>query len=146
VKGQHHPPPRPSVTPLRQCAFRAGRLVIPAGLPATLGYDAVGMPAEYGKRVMDGLPRVGCVFTDDHKWWWIVPAGSQIGVQWPSFTRYAIGAYVTALGTAPAARPQRPSLIHHPQGDSPYTPPIPLYFITCHIAGITPSWSLDTGR
>lgn len=131
--------------PAHGCGYRARRLAIPSNLSATLGYDAVGMPAEQGKLVMDCLPRVGCVFTDDRRWWWIVPSGSHIGVVWPSFTTYAVGAYVTA-GPAPEARPHRPALIHHPRGDSPYTPPIPLYFVTCHIAGIAPSWSLDQGR
>jgi hypothetical protein len=133
------------MAPLRQCGYGGRRLAIPAELPTTLGYDAVGMPPEEGKRVMDGLPRVGCVFTDDQVWWWIVPTGSNLGVRWPSFTRYSVGAYVTAPGAAPSARPHRPSLIHHPRGNSPYTPPIPLFFLTCHIAGVTPSWSLDAG-
>ncbi len=127
--------------PSARCAYR-GRLPIPAELPTSLGYDAVGMPEEYGRRVMDSLSRVGCVYADDQRWWWIVPAGSDIDVTWPPFTRYALGGYLP--GTA-QARPARPRLIHHPRGGSPYTPPIPLYVITCHIAGIAPRWSLATG-
>ncbi len=91
--------------PAHGCGYRARRLAIPSNLSATLGYDAVGMPAEQGKLVMDCLPRVGCVFTDDRRWWWIVPSGSHIGVVWPSFTTYAVGAYVTAAGGGPRSPP-----------------------------------------
>ncbi|MCQ8834318.1 hypothetical protein [Streptomyces malaysiensis] len=118
-----------------------GRLRIPEDLPTRLGYDAVGMPADIGRRVMKCLPRIGCVFADDQRWWWIVPSGSHIDVTWPAFTSYAVGAHMADLGGGCTARFRHPRLIHHPQGDSPYTPPIPLYFMTCHIAGIRPHWS-----
>jgi hypothetical protein len=136
-------PPAP-VTPLLRRRSH-GRLVIPADLPVPLGYDAVGMPAEYGKRVMASLPQVGCVFADDRRWWWIVPAGSHIGVGWPPFIEYSVGAHVIAPSTGRSARGRTPRLVHRPAGDSPYTPPIPLYFLTCHIADIIPSWSLTAG-
>lgn len=121
------------------------RLVIPAELSAGLGYDAVGTSREHGERIMDCLPRVGCVFADADRWWWIVPSGSHIGVTWPHTTSYAVGARLAEPSWTRAfrrSRTDRPRLIHSPEGDSPYTPPIPLYFITCRLAGSTPSWSL----
>ncbi|MFE9093484.1 hypothetical protein [Streptomyces sp. NPDC007264] len=133
-----------------------GRLLLPEELPATLGYDAVGTPRDQGERIMKCLPRVGCVFADDLRWWWIVPSGSQIGVTWPPSTSYAVDARVgrqavPATGVRPAdpswsgPRPDHPVLIHRPDGDSPYTPPIPLYFLTCRLAGIAPHWSPGVG-
>ncbi|MCX4572415.1 hypothetical protein OHB41_04275 [Streptomyces sp. NBC_01571] len=122
-------------------------LVIPAELSPSLGYDAVGTSREHGERIMDCLPRVGCVFADDERWWWIVPSGSHIGVTWPSSTRYAIGARLADPSwTRALRRPRsdRPRLIHRPEGESPYTPPIPLYFLTCRLAGSAPRWSLGT--
>ncbi|MEU1529375.1 hypothetical protein [Streptomyces fagopyri] len=124
------------------------RLVIPEELSPDLGYDAVGTSREHGERIMDCLPRVGCVFADAERWWWIVPSGSHIGVTWPSSTRYAIGARLAEPSWTRAlrrARFGRPRLIHRPEGESPYTPPIPLYFLICRLAGSTPRWSLGTG-
>ncbi|MEV0221644.1 hypothetical protein [Streptomyces sp. NPDC050704] len=121
------------------------RLVLPARLRTGLGCDAVGTPRDHGERIMDCLPRVGCVFADDERWWWIVPAGSQIGVSWPSGTRYAVGARLADPSWTRALRGPRagrPRLIHSPDGDSPYTPPIPLYFLACRLAGSVPRWSL----
>ncbi|WAP59615.1 hypothetical protein [Streptomyces sp. S465] len=129
----------PGTTSFRRHHCR--RLRIPDGLPTRLGYDAVGMPADIGRRVMRSLPRIGCVFADDQRWWWIVPSGSHIDVAWPPFTSYAVGACVTDRGAGRLVRSRHPRLVHHPQDDSPYTPPIPLYFMTCHIAGIRPRWS-----
>jgi hypothetical protein len=124
------------------------RLAIPAELSAGLGYDAVGTSPEHGQRIMDCLPRVGCVFADDERWWWIVPSGSHIGVTWPASTSYAVGARLADPSWTRSllrSRSARPRLIHRPEGDSPYTPPIPLYFLTCRLAGSTPSWSLGAG-
>ncbi|MFD1659597.1 hypothetical protein ACFSL4_15670 [Streptomyces caeni] len=144
-----HPAPAPALA-------TAGRLVLPGELTATLGYDAVGIPGDHGERIMNCLPRVGCVFADDLRWWWIVPSGSQIGVTWPPSTSYAVDACVgrpviPAAGVRPAdpswngPRTGRPALIHRPDGDSPYTPPIPLYFLACRLAGIDPHWSPGAG-
>ncbi|MGP4049873.1 hypothetical protein [Streptomyces sp. 2A115] len=124
------------------------RLVVPAQLRTGLGgpgYDAVGTSREHGERIMNCLPRVGCVFADDERWWWIVPSGSDIGVAWPSSTSYAVAAHLadpswTRVLRGP--RSDRPRLIHSPEGDSPYTPPIPLYFLTCRLSGSVPRWSL----
>ncbi|POX52317.1 hypothetical protein C3488_09150 [Streptomyces sp. Ru72] len=130
------------------------RLCLPEELTAALGYDAVGIPARHGERITKCLPRVGCVFADDLRWWWIVPAGSDIGVTWPPTTSYAVDARVGPGAAADAhhrdpswsgPRPGRPRLIHRPDGDSPYTPPIPLYFLACRLAGSTPHWSLGVG-
>ncbi|WP_063785024.1 hypothetical protein [Streptomyces sp. TP-A0356] len=76
----------------------AQRLALPEELTPTLGYDAVGIPREHGVRIMNCLPRVGCVFADDLRWWWIVPSGSHIGVVWPSSTSYAVDACVGRYG------------------------------------------------
>nr|WP_168533307.1 hypothetical protein [Streptomyces sp. RPA4-2]QIY67194.1 hypothetical protein HEP85_04215 [Streptomyces sp. RPA4-2] len=123
-------------------------MVIPAELSPSLGCDAVGTSREHGERIMDCLPRVGCVFADDERWWWIVPSGSHLGVTWPSSTRYVIGARLADPSWTRVlrrARSGRPRLIHRPEGESPYTPPIPLYFLTCRLAGSAPRWSLGTG-
>ncbi|MEU8352682.1 hypothetical protein [Streptomyces sp. NPDC048845] len=89
---------------------------------------------------MKSLPRIGCVYADDQRCWWIVPAGSDIDVDWPPGTSYAVGARVTPPNVMGPPR-RRPRMIHHPHGGSPYTPPIPLYVLTCHLTGTAPSWS-----
>ncbi|MEU0126884.1 hypothetical protein [Streptomyces sp. NPDC006289] len=108
------------------------RLPLPPALSASLGYDAVGVPAQYGFRLMSHLPRAGCVFADADKWWWIVPSGSDLDLDWPEQASYATGAYV------PAGRPR---LIHAPESRTPYTPPIPLFLMVCQVTGVAPSWA-----
>ncbi|GAA3786295.1 hypothetical protein ACFS5L_38225 [Streptomyces phyllanthi] len=128
---------------------RPRRLLLPLGLSAGLGYDAVGTSREHGQRIMECLPRVGCVFADDERWWWIVPAGSDIGVTWPPGVTYAVGARMdTRVPTDTTGDPMSggPHLIHSPDGDSPYTPPIPLYFLTCRLTGSAPHWSLGSAN
>lgn len=122
------------------------RLAVPAGMSQPLGCDAVSVPARFGPRLMARLPRVGCVYedagdagdtgdTDAARWWWIVPADSDVALEWPSPAYYAAGAVV------PGAR-RAPSLIHSPTGgEVPYTPPIPLYLAWCRATGTTPGWS-----
>ncbi|MDQ0937425.1 hypothetical protein [Streptomyces turgidiscabies] len=143
----------PSARPPREQPGRVGhpglvgRLVLPARLTAGLGCDAVGTPREYGRRIMDALPRVGCVFADGRRWWWIVPSGSHLGVTWPPSVRYVVGAQLADPSwtrTRPVPPSVGPRLIHSPEGDSPYTPPIPLYVLACRLAGSDPSWSLGT--
>ncbi|KPH99291.1 hypothetical protein OK074_6103 [Actinobacteria bacterium OK074] len=127
----------------------ARRLVLPVEPPAGPGYDAVGTSSEHGERIMACLPRVGCVFADDRRWWWIVPSGSHIGVEWPPGTTYLVGADLADPSWTGGRTPEsgRPHLIHRPADDSPYTPPIPLYFLTCRLAGATPQWTPGaTGR
>ncbi|GGZ26523.1 hypothetical protein [Streptomyces poonensis] len=153
------PDPRPYVPPAAPTDPHV--LALPAELPAQLGYDAVGTPREHGERILRCLPRVGCVFADDERWWWIVPSGSHIGVIWPAGVHYAVGARVDAAGTDTTCplepswtrtrpsprpggpRPDGPRLIHRPDDGSPYTPPIPLYFLTCRLTGNPPLWSLE---
>ncbi|MFD5573502.1 hypothetical protein [Streptomyces cadmiisoli] len=140
---QHCPDLRPPRSAPSPCD-RAPRLLIPTRLSTSLGYDAVGTPGEYGPRIMDRLPRVGCVFADDRHWWWIVPAGSHEGVVWPSPTAYAVGARMADPSWTPARpkpRADMPRLIHSPSEGSPYTPPIPLYFLICRLTGSNPRWS-----
>ncbi|WP_327698321.1 hypothetical protein [Streptomyces sp. NBC_00459] len=148
------PPPLhapPSAKPPREHPGHPGRpghLALPARLTAGLGCDAVGTPGEHGQRIMDSLPRVGCVFADDQHWWWIVPSGSHLGVSWPPSVRYVVGAQLADPSwtrTRPPSPSVLPRLIHTPEGDSPYTPPIPLYVLACRLAGSVPSWSLGTG-
>lgn len=112
------------------------RLPLPPTLSASLGCDAVGVPARYGFRLMSHLPRAGCVFTDAEQWWWIVPSGSDLDLVWPEQVSYATGAYV------PAGRPR---LIHAPYSHTPYTPPIPLFLMVCQVTGVVPSWG-PSGR
>jgi hypothetical protein len=107
-------------------------LPLPAVLPASLGCDAVGLPAQHGFRLMARLPRAGCVFADADWWWWIVPAGSDLDLSWPSPARYIAGTTVPAV---------HPRLIHWPEDRTPYTPPIPFYLMVCQLAGTAPAWS-----
>ncbi|MFI8826307.1 hypothetical protein [Streptomyces sp. NPDC053431] len=109
------------------------RLPVPVDLPATLGCDAVGVPARYGFRILSRLPAKGCVYADVDWWWWLVPAGSDHDLTWPFPACYAPGAVIPD---------RRPRLIHLPDGDSPYTPPIPLYLLICQLTGIAPAWSV----
>ncbi|QIJ62081.1 hypothetical protein [Streptomyces sp. JB150] len=106
-------------------------LSVPDGMTAPLGCDAVAMPARFGPQVLPRLPRVGCVYADDTHWWWLVPSDSDYALEWPAPARYAVGA-ITA---------DAPRLIHQPDGELPYTPPIPLYLALCRLTGTTPTWS-----
>ncbi|MER5307369.1 hypothetical protein ABT034_06215 [Streptomyces sp. NPDC002773] len=108
------------------------RLAVPAGLPTDLGRDAVGVPARFGFKILSRLPANGCVYADSDWWWWLVPAGSDHDLTWPLPGCYAPGAEIPN---------RRPRLIHHPDGTSPYTPPIPLYLLVCQLTGTAPSWT-----
>ncbi|GHA19367.1 hypothetical protein GCM10010372_18810 [Streptomyces tauricus] len=152
---QHAPEPW-SRTTVTSPSERPIRLVIPAQLRTGLGCDVVGTSREHGERILDCLPRIGCVFADDSdggsadggRWWWVVPAGSHIGVSWPPSVTYTVGAHRADPSWTRARRGRfspKPRLIHSPAGDSPYTPPIPLYFLACRLAGRVPSWSLAAG-
>ncbi|WP_239149430.1 hypothetical protein [Streptomyces sp. SID12501] len=97
---------------------------------------------------MDSLPRVGCVFADDQHRWRIVPSGSHPGVTRRPGTRCVAGAQSADPSwtrTRPASPSARPRLIHSPEGDSPYTPPIPLYVLARRPAGSVPSRSPGAG-
>ncbi|WP_242427151.1 MULTISPECIES: hypothetical protein [unclassified Streptomyces] len=109
----------------------ATRLAVPVGLHTGLGCDAVGVPARFGFKILSRLPAKGCVYADSDWWWWLVPAGSDLDLTWPLPACYAPGAEIPD---------RRPRLIHHPDGTSPYTPPIPLYLLVCQLTGIAPSW------
>ncbi|MEW2175892.1 hypothetical protein AB0890_06060 [Streptomyces sp. NPDC005406] len=112
------------------------QLPLPAALSASLGCDAVGVPARHGFRLLSHLPRTGCVFADADRWWWIVPSGSDLDLDWPAQAAYARGAYVPAV---------RPRLIHQPDSRTPYTPPIPLFLMVCQVMGVAPSWAAPAG-
>ncbi|SEC05902.1 hypothetical protein [Streptomyces sp. TLI_105] len=109
----------------------ATRLSVPVGLHTGLGCDAVGVPARFGFKILSRLPAKGCVYADSDWWWWLVPAGSDHDLTWPLPACYAPGAEIPDRG---------PRLIHHPDGTSPYTPPIPLYLLVCQLTGTAPSW------
>ncbi|MDQ8701645.1 hypothetical protein RCO28_03945 [Streptomyces sp. LHD-70] len=108
-------------------------LELPEGMTTPLGCDAVGMPEEFGRQVRARLPRIGCVYADGARWWWIVPSGSSVSLDWPLPLRYAAGARVPA-------GPSALRLVHRPEGTAPYTPPIPLYLAVCRITGTVPLW------
>nr|WP_125264146.1 hypothetical protein [Streptomyces alboflavus] len=110
------------------------RLAVPAGMRQPLGCDAVAMPAEFGPRLLERLPRAGCVYEDGPRWWWIVPADSDVALQWPPSAFYSPGAVV------PDAT-REPVLVHRPEGSVPYTPPIPLYLGLCRLSGAVPGWA-----
>ncbi|MFI2369342.1 hypothetical protein [Streptomyces sp. NPDC018833] len=107
------------------------RLPLPDSPPASLGCDAVGVPARFGFRLLGSVPRNGCVFADDQWWWWIVPAGSDLDLLWPLPAHYARGARVPG---------NTPRLIRGPHGTSPYTPPLPLYLMACRLTDTAPKW------
>ncbi|MGW1540665.1 hypothetical protein ACWCPM_10535 [Streptomyces sp. NPDC002309] len=105
----------------------------------------MGTSPAHGESILEALPRVGCVFTDDRHWWWVVPSGSHLGITWPPSTTYVIGARMgDPSWTASRPRPgtSNPRLLHAPVDGSPYTPPLPLYFLTCRLTGSSPRWSL----
>lgn len=107
------------------------RLQVPDGMTVPLGCDAVAVPDRLGPLVVARLPRLGCVYADGARWWWIVPSDSDYALPWPAPAEYAPGALVGG-----GAR-----LIHRPRGTVPYTPPIPLYLALCRATGTTPDWS-----
>ncbi|MFD7546548.1 hypothetical protein [Streptomyces sp. NPDC059816] len=110
------------------------RLALPAGMSLPLGCDAVSVPEAHARRMVPRLPRIGCVYADDRdRWWWIVPAGSDVALHWPAPAHYVNGALLPDGG-----RP--PGLIHRPAATVPYTPPIPLYLALCRVTGTTPTW------
>ncbi|MGV9625827.1 hypothetical protein [Streptomyces sp. NPDC003487] len=113
------------------------RLAVPEGMTAPLGCDAVAVPARFGPLLLPRLPRVGCVYADEARWWWIVPSDSDYAVEWPAPAHYATGAILPDSGS-PA---HTPGLIHRPDDTVPYTPPIPLYLALCRLTGTTPTWS-----
>ncbi|GGY37209.1 hypothetical protein [Streptomyces tanashiensis] len=125
------PHPRGASGPAHPRELGATRLAVPVGLHTGLGCDAVGVPSRFGFKILSRLPAKGCVYADSDWWWWLVPAGSDLDLTWPLPACYAPGAEI----------PDRhPRLIHHPDGTSPYTPPIPLYLLVCQLTGIAPSW------
>lgn len=120
------------------------RLAVPGAGATALGCDAVGVPERIGYDVMTRLPRVGCVFADGSRWWWIVPAGSDLGLRWPSAVDYAPGAAVSRAAAGPGGGAAAvPRLVHRPADGVPYTPPIPLYLLVCRRTGAEPAWSCD---
>lgn len=112
------------------------RLPVPDGMTAPMGCDAVAVPARLGPLVLPRLPRVGCVYADEARWWWLVPSDSDYALEWPAPAHYATGAVLPDTGA-----PGLPGLIHRPDGTLPYTPPIPLYLAVCRLTGTTPTWS-----
>lgn len=122
------------------------RLAVPGAGAAALGCDAVGVPERTGYEVMARLPRVGCVFADGRRWWWIVPAGSGTGLLWPPAVDYAPGAAVSRAASGSGGPPAVPRLVHRPADGVPYTPPIPLYLLLCRRTGVEPAWSCDVAR
>lgn len=132
------PGPKPSDSrTLDSAELGATRLAVPVGLRTGLGCDAVGVPARFGFKILSRLPSKGCVYADSDWWWWLVPAGSDLDLTWPLPACYAPGAEIPDRG---------PRLVHHPDGTSPYTPPIPLYLLACQLTGTAPSWSAPPVR
>lgn len=117
-------------------APRRERLRLPTDTPAPLGYDAVGVAAGLGPRIARALPRMGCVFGDAQRWWWVVPVQSDRGLTWPAAVDYAVGGAVPVPRNAHAG----PRLAHHPEDGVPYTHPIVLYIALCTTLGIRPDW------
>ncbi|MEO3766633.1 hypothetical protein [Streptomyces sp. B8F3] len=119
------------------------RLAVPGAGASSLGCDAVGVPQRIGYDVMARLSRVGCVFADGSRWWWIVPAGSDLGLQWPRSVHYAPGADISGAAAGTGGPAAVPRLVHRPADGVPYTPPIPLFLVVCRSTGVEPAWSCD---
>ncbi|MFD7501883.1 hypothetical protein [Streptomyces sp. NPDC059850] len=111
-------------------------------------HDAVGVAERYGPEVMARLPRVGCVLAAGGRWWWIVPAQSDVGVNWPSAAVYAVGAVPD--GPPPGRRTERvagePRVVHSPDDGVPYTHPLLLHIAVCAVAGVSPAWPREDRR
>ncbi|MET7901484.1 hypothetical protein [Streptomyces sp. NPDC005336] len=123
------------------------RLQLPPALRAGREYDAVGVAERHGSRVMDLLPRAGCVLADAGRWWWIVPPQSDVGVTWPPLARYAVGAQVTGASEGRTGRAgEEPRLVHWPRDNEPYTHPLLLHIAVCAAAGISPAWPREDRR
>ncbi|MEU6815050.1 hypothetical protein [Streptomyces sp. NPDC046860] len=104
---------------------------VPEGMTTPLGCDAVAVPDRLAALIVPRLPRVGCVYADGARWWWIVPADSDYALPWPAPAEYVPGAPVPATAR----------LLRRPAATVPYTPPIPLYLALCRLTGTTPEWS-----
>ncbi|MCL2728468.1 MAG: hypothetical protein FWE15_00415 [Actinomycetia bacterium] len=132
ARGDENPPARQRI-----------EVPTPAGFPAGTTCDVVETSAEHGLRILDCLPTSGCVLADGDQWSWIVPAGSDIDVEWPSITRYLAGAavLVPAYGPRAGGADGRGGL-RLPDRHVPYTHPILLYFAVCGIAGTQPSMTV----
>ncbi|MEN3583526.1 hypothetical protein AAH978_05130 [Streptomyces sp. ZYX-F-203] len=117
------------------------RLPLPGDVSAPLGCDAVSVPANLGPRVLALVPRVGCVYADDTRWWWVVPEESDHAMDWPEPAEYVRGALLSRAGGV------EPRLLHRSDDTVPYTPPIPLYLALCRVTDTLPTWlSHDSGR
>ncbi|ARQ67770.1 hypothetical protein [Streptomyces marincola] len=128
-----------------QSAARPAHLYLPVTTPDGLASDAVGVSEEHGRRIMASLPRAGAVFATGHRWWWVVPSESQIGLNWPDTARYWAGACLPAPAGrehAPTRARSAPQLIHWPEDAGPYTHPILLYIAVCRLAGVSPVTSV----
>ncbi|MFJ7901367.1 hypothetical protein ACIQ6V_12855 [Streptomyces sp. NPDC096198] len=111
-----------------------GRIALPADMTVAQGCDAVTVPAFYGPLLLPRLPKVGCVYADRDRWWWIVPSDSDVALHWPAPAHYRRGALLPRASDGPG-------LVHRPDHSVPYTPPIPLYLALCHLTGTAPAWT-----
>lgn len=120
------------------------RIRVPStpSFPSGLGCDVVETSVADGERILGFLPTSGCVLTNGKRWSWIVPIGSDIGVEWPPLARYLVDAAVLVPHGEPhPAAPVGHSVVHPPDQAAPYTHPLLLYFAVCHLAGIQPAVS-----
>lgn len=133
----------PSAAPAEKDAADRRRLRVPAAprFPSGPGCDVVEIAAEYGVRILGSLPSSGCVLAEGERWSWIVPPGSDIDVAWPAITSYRPDGAVLVPLDAPGPRPESGghSVVHWPEGGTPYTHPILLYFAACCVAGVQPA-------
>jgi hypothetical protein len=117
------------------------RLQLPSVLRTSAAYDAVGVAERHGPRVMELLPRAGCVLADAGCWWWIVPPQSDVGVNWPPLARYAAGGRMTGPSRGRTGHAgEEPRLVHWPRDNEPYSHPLLLHIAVCAAAGICPAW------
>ncbi|MBL1095603.1 hypothetical protein [Streptomyces coffeae] len=123
------------------------RLALPSPLRTGRDYDAVGLAERDGRRVMELLPRAGCVLAHGGRWWWIVPPQSDVGVEWPPIALYAVGGMVSggSEGRAGGAD-EEPRLVHAPDDREPYTHPLLLHIAVCAVAGVAPAWPREERR
>lgn len=88
------------------------RLTVPDGMTAPLGCDAVAVPEACGRAMVARLPRMGCVYADDNRWWWIVPSDSDVALEWAGpgqlHDRRTGAGRAARARSHPPARRQRP--------------------------------------
>jgi hypothetical protein len=124
-------------------ASRRLHVPVPPGFPSGTDCDVVETSARYGLRILQRMPRAGCVLALGDRWSWIVPTGSDVDVAWPPPARYLVDAAVLVPSRdVGRGEPGGHEVVHRSGHRAPYTHPILLYFATCCVAGVRPAMTM----